>query len=59
MVNISGMKMFAEFLGTFILTGAIEFITVYDLGIQTNSLFAILAGFFIAITIKEKFLVGI
>lgn len=54
MVNISGMKMFAEFLGTFILAASIEFITVYDLGSQSNSLFAILAGFFIAITLTRE-----
>jgi len=54
MVNFSGMKMFAEFLGTFILTASIEFITVYDMGSQSNSLFAILAGFFIAITLTRE-----
>jgi glycerol uptake facilitator-like aquaporin len=54
MVNISGMKMFAEFLGTFILAASIEFITVYDQGTQTNLLFAILAGFFIAVTLTRE-----
>lgn len=54
MANFSGMKMFAEFLGTFILAASIEFITVYDMGSQANSLFAILAGFFIAITLTRE-----
>jgi len=54
MANFSGMKMFAEFLGTFILAASIEFITVYDMGSQENSLFAILAGFFIAITLTRE-----
>lgn len=54
MSNFQGMKMFAEFLGTFILAGSIEFITVYDMGSQANSLFAILAGFFIAITLTRE-----
>lgn len=54
MVNISGMKMFAEYLGTFILAASIEFITVYEQGTQTNLLFAILAGFFIAITLTRE-----
>lgn len=54
MVNTSGMKMFAEFLGTFILAASIEFITVYDMGGQANSLFAILAGFFVAITLTRE-----
>jgi glycerol uptake facilitator-like aquaporin len=52
--NISGMKMFAEFLGTFILAASIEFITVYDQGSQSNLLFAILAGFFVAITLTRE-----
>jgi len=46
--------MFAEFLGTFILAASIEFITVYDMGSQSNLLFAILAGFFIAITLTRE-----
>lgn len=54
MVNISGMKMFAEYLGTFILAASIEFITVYDQGKQSNLLFAILAGFFVAITLTRE-----
>jgi glycerol uptake facilitator-like aquaporin len=54
MVNIAGMKMFSEFLGTFILAASIEFITVYDQGSQSNLLFAILAGFFIAITLTRE-----
>ena len=54
MVNISGMKMFSEFMGTFILAASIEFITVYDQGTQSNLLFAILAGFFIAVTLTRE-----
>jgi glycerol uptake facilitator-like aquaporin len=54
MVNVSGMKMFAEFLGTFILAASIEFITVYDQGSQANLLFAILGGFFAAITVTRE-----
>jgi glycerol uptake facilitator-like aquaporin len=54
MVNIPGMKMFAEFLGTFVLAVSIEFITVYDEDTQSNLLMAILAGFFIAITITRE-----
>jgi len=54
MVNIAGMKMFSEFLGTFILAASIEFITVYDQGSQSNLLFAILAGFFIAVTLTRE-----
>jgi glycerol uptake facilitator-like aquaporin len=53
MVNIAGMKMFAEFLGTFILAASIEFMTVYDQGGQQNLLIAILAGFFVAITLTR------
>ena len=52
--NISSAKMLSEFLGTFILATSIEFITVYDLGTQISSLFAILAGFFIAITLSRE-----
>lgn len=54
MVNTSGMKMFAEFLGTFILAASIELITIYEMGNQTNSLFAILGGFFVAITLTRE-----
>jgi len=54
MVNTAGMKMFAEYLGTFILAGSISYMTVYDQGSQSNLLFAILAGFFIAITLTRE-----
>lgn len=54
MVNIAGHKMFAEFLGTFILAASIEFMTVYDQGNQSNLIFAIMCGFFIAITITRE-----
>ena len=54
MVNISGMKMFAKFLGTFILAASIEFMTLYDSGSQNSFLFCILAGFFTAITLTRE-----
>ena len=54
MVNISGMKMFAEFLGTFILAASIELMTVYDQGSQASALYGILAGFFLAITVTRE-----
>jgi glycerol uptake facilitator-like aquaporin len=54
MVNISGMKMFAEFLGTFILAASIEFMTVYDQGSQASSLIGILLGFYVAITVTRE-----
>jgi aquaporin TIP len=54
MVNTAGMKMFSEYLGTFILAGSISYMTVYDQGSQSNLLFAILAGFFIAITLTRE-----
>ena len=54
MVNVSGMKMLAEFFGTFILAASIEFITVYDQGSQSNMLIAILGGFFAAITVTRE-----
>jgi glycerol uptake facilitator-like aquaporin len=54
MVNILGSKVFAEYLGTFILAGSIEFMTRYDQDMQSNLIFAILAGFFIAITLTRE-----
>jgi len=54
MSNISGMKMISEFSGTFILAGSIIYMTVYDQGSQSNSLFAILAGFFVAVTLTRE-----
>jgi glycerol uptake facilitator-like aquaporin len=54
MVNVSGMRMFSEYMGTFILAASINFITVYDQGAQSNLLFAILAGFFVAITLTRE-----
>ena len=54
MVNILGRKVFAEFLGTFILAASIEFMTAYDQDVQSNLVFTILAGFFIAITLTRE-----
>lgn len=54
MVNIAGMKMFAEFLGTFILGATIQFATIYDQGSQSSLMFSVLAGFFIAITLTRE-----
>ena len=54
MVNILGRKVFAEFLGTFILAASIEFMTEYDQDVQSNLVIAILAGFFIAITLTRE-----
>ena len=54
MVNVQGMKMLSEFIGTFILTAAINFTTSYDSGSQAGYLFAILGGFFVAITLTRE-----
>jgi glycerol uptake facilitator-like aquaporin len=54
MVHLLGMKVAAEFLGTFILAASIEFMTSYDQDNQTNLLLAILAGFFVAITLTRE-----
>lgn len=54
MVNITGMRAFAEFIGTFILAVSIEFITVYGEDSQSSTLFAILGGFFVAITLTRE-----
>jgi glycerol uptake facilitator-like aquaporin len=54
MVQLLGMKVGAEFIGTFILAASIEFMTAYDQDGQTNLLFAILAGFYVAITLTRE-----
>lgn len=54
MVNLIGMKMLSEFIGTFILAASIEFITEYEEGGQKNLLMAILGGFFIAVTLTRE-----
>lgn len=54
MANILGVKMFAEFIGTFILASAIEFNTMYFEGMQNGNVFSILGGFFIAITVTRE-----
>ena len=45
--------MLSEFIGTFILTAAITFTAQYDSGSQSGYLFAILGGFYIAITLSR------
>jgi glycerol uptake facilitator-like aquaporin len=54
MVQLLGMKVCAEFIGTFILAASIEFMTAYDQDGQTNLLVAILAGFYVAITLTRE-----
>lgn len=54
MVNVQGMKMLSEFIGTFILTAAITFSATYDSGSQAGYLFAILGGFYVAITLTRE-----
>jgi glycerol uptake facilitator-like aquaporin len=53
-VHLLGMKVCAEFIGTFILAASIEFMTAYDQDNQTNLLLAILAGFYVAITLTRE-----
>lgn len=54
MVNVQGMKMLSEYLGTFILTSAVCFSTQYDSGSQAGFLFAILGGLFVAVTLTRE-----